>query len=129
MFFPLSVVKADRVDEIIYSTSFETEEEQAFWDLTGDLDGDGYTWMYQSLAVNNAYTTHDSNYMLYSNSKSEEQETLTPDNLAISDLITIEGYNIGQDVRINWYAAIQSIAHHNEQYSVYIFKGMKLQKI
>ncbi|MBQ4584349.1 MAG: hypothetical protein IJA94_05635, partial [Bacilli bacterium] len=119
---PISIVKADKVDKVIYQTSFETEEERNFWDLTGDLDGDGEMWEYRSKEENDDYIVNDGLYSLHSESWNT-LSVLTPDNLAISNSITVDDYNINQNIRLAWYVASQDGTDVEEQYSVYIFKG------
>ena len=119
---PISIVKADKVDKVIYQTSFETEEERNFWDLTGDLDGDGEMWEYRSKEENDNYIVNDGLYSLHSESWNT-LSVLTPDNLAISNSITVDDYNINQNIRLAWYVASQDGTDVEEQYSVYIFKG------
>ena len=117
---PISIVKADKVDKVLWSTSFETEEERNFWDLTGDLDGDGKVWEYKSSEISPSYTAQDGIYIL--ESRSYYGVPLTPDNLAISNSITVDDYNINQNIRLAWYLAVYR-GYYDEQYSVYIFKG------
>ncbi|MBQ4583423.1 MAG: hypothetical protein IJA94_00810, partial [Bacilli bacterium] len=116
---PISIVKADKVDKVIYQTSFETEEERNFWDLTGDLAGDGNVWQYKSSEQNADYTAQDGIYSLYFTGISEEYYS---ESLAISNPITINNFNPDrQHIKLNWYVSYSGRTIY--PYSVYIFKG------
>ncbi|MBQ6864797.1 MAG: InlB B-repeat-containing protein [Clostridia bacterium] len=108
--------------EVIWSNSFETEEERLQWSFI-DSDGDGNNWMWKSSDTNASYTAYDGKYSMYSESRTPDREALFPDNISISEEITIKETD-APDLRISWFVAAQDFGRANEHYSVYVIKGL-----
>ena len=118
---PVMNAVADDGTKLLWSNSFETEDEQNAWTMY-DLDGDKHDWKFKSSDEDAVFTAYDGKYSLYSESFTSKMETLEPDNIAISELIEIDD-STAPNIRLSWYAASQEAYNNKEHYSVYVFPG------